>query len=494
MKKYTVTEITKAVKGLIENTFADNLAIKGEISSFSRSPAGHLYFVLKDEKSQIKCVMFRGMADRNSGYTPKNGDSVEAVGGLSVYEAGGTYQLIVKKLDYDSVGLFWQLFEEVRKKLEAEGLFAEEIKKTVPYLPRRVAVITSPEGAAIKDFLITMRNSGAVFAVDVWPVPVQGKDAVAPIVSALSRAGAMTDRYDALVLMRGGGSLEDLAVFNEEYVARALAASEVPTVSAIGHERDVSICDFVADKRVATPTAAASFLGEGFCEAGKELDGFGRRMLMVINQQMMSANQRLDAFMSSVSAASPQKRIEADRRQTDYLMRSLSVHMTQAVRERRGKTGELTARLSGLSPKAELERRHNSLKEAERRLRDAFTDKNRQENEKISILLQKITAHAPDRKAEKLRNEMSGLVYRMQSAVKGQVSDNKGRLSPLIAKLEALDPHNILAKGYSFVMKEGRPVRSVFDISLQDELEIRLNDGYINSFVTGKKVSEENDG
>ncbi|PLX66362.1 MAG: exodeoxyribonuclease VII large subunit [Denitrovibrio sp.] len=214
MKKYTVTEITRAVKGLIENTFADNVGVKGEISSFSRSPAGHLYFVLKDERSQIKCVMFRGMADKNSGYDPKNGDSVEAVGEMTVYDAGGNYQLLVKKLDYDSVGLFWQLFEEVKKKLEAEGLFDETIKKPVPYLPKRVAVITSPTGADIKDFLITMKNNGAVFEVDIWSVPVQGKDAVVPIVQAIAKAGSMTERYDALVLMRGGGSLEDLAVFN----------------------------------------------------------------------------------------------------------------------------------------------------------------------------------------------------------------------------------------------------------------------------------------
>lgn len=493
MKKYTVTEITRAVKGLLENTFADNIAVKGEISSLSRSPAGHIYFVLKDEKAQIKCVMFRGMADRND-YNPKNGDSVEALGGLSVYEAGGTYQLVVKKLDYDSVGLFWQLFEEVRKKLEAEGLFAEEIKKAVPYLPKRVAVVTSPEGAAIKDFLITMKNSGAVFAVDIWPVPVQGKDAVAPIVAALSKAGEMTERYDALVLMRGGGSLEDLAVFNEEYVARALAACKVPTVSAIGHERDISICDFVADKRVATPTAAASFLGEGYCKSGRELDLLGRRLTNVMNQKIMSANQRLDSLAAAVNSASPKKRLEADRRQLDYFMKSLSVHMVQSVRQRRGRVNELAAVMGKFSPAAGLQNRKIALKDAERRMKDALLAKKRAESEKLNIFIQKITAQAPDRKAEKLMSRLDGLIYRMTSALKAETADAKARFMPLQAKLEALDPHNILSKGYSFVMKDGRPVKSIFDVSLQDELEIRLNDGYINSFVTGKKVSEENNG
>lgn len=494
MKKYSVTEITRAVKGLLENTFADNIAVKGEISSFSRSPAGHLYFVLKDEKAQIKCVMFRGMADKNGSYAPKNGDSVEAVGEVTVYEAGGNYQLLVKKLDYDSVGLFWQLFEEVKKKLEAEGLFDEDRKKKTPYLPKRVAVITSPEGAAIKDFLITMKNTGAVFGVDVWPVPVQGKDAIAPIVSALSRAGGMTDRYDALVLMRGGGSLEDLAVFNEEYVARALAACEVPTVSAIGHERDISICDFAADVRVATPTAAASFLGEGYRNSGQELDRLGKRLVAVMNQSVMNANQRLDMMMNSVGAASPRKRIEADRRHLEYLSKTISMQMLQSVSREKSRVSGLAAFMSRMSPSAQTERKKDALRDMERRLKDALLTAKRAENDKINTYLQKIMACAPDRKTVKFQNHLDSLIYRMKGAVKSEVSDKKSRFTPLITKLETLDPQSLLSKGYSFVVMKGKPVKSVFDVSLQDELEIRLNDGYINSFVTGKKVSEENDG
>ncbi len=186
-----------------------------------------------------------------------------------------------------------------------------------------------------------MQNDGAVFEVDIWGgVPVQGgKDAIAPIVNALSKAGAMTDRYDALVLMRGGGSLDDLAVFNEEYVARALAACEVPTISAIGHERDVSICDFVADKRVATPpTAAASFLGEGYSFAGRELDLLGKRLINIMNQKIMNSNQRLDMLMQSVGSSSPVKRIESDRRQLRYLIKSLSAHTLQVTDRKKSQT------------------------------------------------------------------------------------------------------------------------------------------------------------
>jgi exodeoxyribonuclease VII large subunit len=494
MNKYTVTELTRAVKGLLENTFSDNISVKGEISSFSRSPAGHLYFVLKDEKAQIKCVMFRGMADANRGYAPKNGDSVEAAGSLTVYEAGGNYQLLVKKLDYDSVGLFWQLFEQVKTKLEAEGLFDQSRKKATPYLPVKVAVVTSPEGAAIKDFLITMRNSDIRFSVDIWAVPVQGKDAVAPIVAALSKAGAMTDRYDALVLMRGGGSLEDLAVFNEEYVARALAGCSVPTISAIGHERDISICDFAADVRVATPTAAAVYLGEGYKNSGRDLDIFEKRLANIMNRSVMTANQRLDLLMNSVYGASPKKMIESDIRKLDYLMRSVAVQVKNKLGQKRSLVSELTGIMNRLSPSAMLKLKISRVGELERRVRDLTAQKNRTVSDRLALLSRRVLEHKPDRKAEAFRNRLDKLEYRLANAVKSEINVRKSRLAPLNAKLETLDPKNILAKGYSFVMLNGRPVKSVFDVTLQDELEIRLNDGYINSFVTGKKVSEENDG
>jgi len=339
-----------------------------------------------------------------------------------------------------------------------------------------------------------MKNNGAVFEVDVWSVPVQGKDAIAPIVEALAKAGSMTERYDALVLMRGGGSLEDLAVFNEEYVARALAACEVPTISAIGHERDISICDFVADRRVATPTAAAVSLGEGYVSSGRELDSYGRRLINIMNQKLINSNQRLDMMMNAVNAASPKKRVEADRRHLDHLMKNLGMQTLKALSANIGRVNELSAIIGKMSPKAQIDRKKTAIIDYERRLKDALLVKKRLETEKVAFFMQKILQYTPDRKTEKLRNKIDNLTYRMCTAVNTQVADNKARLAPLNAKLEALDPAVLLSKGYSFVMLGDKPVKSVFDVSLQDELEIRLNDGYINSFVTGKKVSEENNG
>ncbi|PLX66363.1 MAG: hypothetical protein C0602_11930 [Denitrovibrio sp.] len=277
-------------------------------------------------------------------------------------------------------------------------------------------------------------------------------------------------------------------------MARALADCKVPTISAIGHERDISICDFVADKRVATPTAAAMSLGEGYVNSGRELDNCGRRIVNVMNQKLMNANQRLDMLMSAVNGANPKKRIEADKRHLDHLIKTLSAQTLNSISAKKARVRELSVFVGGMSPKLLIDRRKNILNDFERRLKDALLTKKRSETEKISFLTQKILKYTPDRKTEKLKGKIDNLTYRMCTAVKTKVADNKAILAPLNAKLETLDPAGLLSKGYSFVMMNGSPVRSVFDVSLQDELEIRLNDGYINSFVTGKKVSEENNG
>jgi len=494
MNKYSVTELTRTVKQLLEGTFKDNIAVKGEISSFSVSPAGHLYFVLKDEKSQIKCVMFKGSAMSMRDYNPKNGDSVEAIGELTVYEAGGNYQLLVKRMDYDSVGLFWKLFEEVKRKLETEGLFNESRKRPVPMLPKRVAVVTSATGAAIKDFLVTMKNTGGVFAVDVWSVPVQGKDAIAPIVKALNSAGAMTERYDVLVLMRGGGSLEDLAVFNEEQIARALASCAVPTISAIGHERDFSICDFVADLRVATPTAAATHLSAGYVSAMRDVENHKKRMAELVLNRLYQNVQRLDMLQAGVIAASPLHRINRDRQRLAYLGKSLMAEIKEIINKKSIHLSELAGILHTLSPAARTQKDRRNLDGLLSVMRERTLANLNRKVVSADRLNARISLLSPARRAEKYMNAVEKLETRMIVSAQKKTAENKARLEPLMAKLYTLNPDNLLQKGYARVTINKKIVSSVFDVRLQDELEIRLKDGYISSFVTGRKVSEEKDG
>jgi exodeoxyribonuclease VII large subunit len=468
MKKFTVSEITQAI-----NSFSETVTVSGEITSLSVSPRGHLYFSLKDDKAKIRVAMFKSAAVLNRAYVPKNGDSVEVAGDLKLYETDGAYQLIARKIEYDSVGLFWQKFEEVKRKLEKEGLFDEAKKKPVGELPERIAVITSPTGAAVRDFIITAKNGGGRFTVDIWPVPVQGKEAAAPIVTALKQAGRMTDIYDAVVLMRGGGSLEDLAVFNEEEVARALFATEVPSISAIGHERDFSICDFVADLRVATPTAAASKLCEGYVRREKELAVYVSRLENVISTEVNTLNQRLDSCAKRLGTQSPQMKLQS--------MRNLLAYYEKGVAERiSSKVSAMHRRVEGYAQRV---RAHDPRLRIERMR--AVTDRAFGFVLRPAALRQKITALA-ERTARAEKD--------LYSAFSAKVKTNTQKLDILIARLDSLSPEKPLERGFAMVKLNDRLVKKAIDLHLQDELEIRFKDGYINSFVTGRKLSEDDNG
>jgi exodeoxyribonuclease VII large subunit len=312
-KKYTVTALTKNIKALIEFKFSDPIVVIGEISSVSHSASGHYYFILKDDFSQIKSVYFKRyneIKNNSNNYTPANGDKVEVTGNLKVYEKDGVYQILVKEIYYDSVGAFYKKFEETKRKLEAEGLFDESLKKPLPHLPVRIALLTSISGAAITDFLITSKKNLAKYTVDLWPIQVQGTAAINEIISGLEKANRFSHIYDALVLMRGGGSLEDLSIFNEESVARALFDCKIPTLLAIGHERDITICDLVADKRAATPTAAATLISKVYIDAYKSIDDKMKKLKKVIEFVFFKYMQNFDKLYSKVEHNSPLIKIE----------------------------------------------------------------------------------------------------------------------------------------------------------------------------------------
>jgi exodeoxyribonuclease VII large subunit len=253
---FSVRQLTRYLKALLAQDAAlQRVAVRGEIADFVRHSSGHLYFTLKDEFSQLRCVMFREEA-RILSFSPEGGAEVIARGTITIYEARGQYQLVVREMASAGAGDLFLAFERLRKKLADEGLFAEERKRPLPACPRKIAVITSPVGAAIHDVLITLRARWPVADVVLLPTAVSGSGAAAEIVRALTRLAAM-DGVDVALLVRGGGSLEELAAFNSKAVARAIIASPVPVVTGVGHESDVTIADFVADRRAATPTAAA---------------------------------------------------------------------------------------------------------------------------------------------------------------------------------------------------------------------------------------------
>lgn len=449
MEKYTVTELTKKIKGLIKNEFPGLIAVTGEISNLSGSSSGHRYFNLKDENSGLKAVLFKRYAAINSGYTPKNGDAVKAIGEMALYEPDGSYQIVVHKIEYDSVGLFWQLFEEVKRKLEAEGLFDESIKKNVPVLPKRVALLTSMNGAAVNDFLTTRSRYPHFYDVDIWNIPVQGKDALPIIVKTLKKVGELVNRYDIIVLTRGGGSLDDLAVFNEEAIARALAESKVPSVSAIGHERDFTICDFVADLRVATPTAAAAKIAEGFTSYSEKVDKLADRLTRGFETQYLRKYQKLDILLT---------------------------------------------RLNGRSPISLIQNLNSRLIIAENRLKSSSSGIISSKFRVLENLQSRLDRQNPNVEIVKFKNRTEVLIQKIKDLAYKKIETKKTRLDNLLIRLNALSPEDIMSRGYAIVLMSGAPVTSVKTVHLQDELEIKLKDGYINSFVTGRKVSEDKDG
>ncbi len=290
-KIYTVSALTQEIKDLLEEHF-DFVWVEGEISNFGSPSSGHYYMVLKDEKAQIRAVMFRPQT-RYLKFTPEDGMKVIAQGRIGVYQPRGEYQIILDYLEPLGIGALALAFEQLKKKLAAEGLFDEEIKRPLPFLPQRVAVITSPTGAAIRDFLKIIHRRFANIEIIVIPVKVQGDEATAEMVEALDTVNRELN-VDVIVLTRGGGSFEDLWAFNQEELARAIRASRIPVVSAVGHEIDITISDLAADLRAPTPSAAAELLViekesliERFKEIRSRLESHTKAYLSNLNQRLM---------------------------------------------------------------------------------------------------------------------------------------------------------------------------------------------------------------
>lgn len=347
----TVTQLTGQIKDLLEGAFPD-VWVEGEISNLSVPQSGHAYFTLKDEQSQIRAVLFRS-AQRHLKFTLKHGMQVICRGRVGVYEPRGEYQLILEYLEPKGVGALQKAFEELKARLEKEGLFALERKKPLPLLPRRIGIITSPTGAAIRDMLRVIKRRHPRMEVLIHPVPVQGAEAAPAIVEAI-RYFNRERNVDVMIVGRGGGSLEDLWAFNEESVARAISASSIPVISAVGHETDYTIADFAADLRAPTPSAAAEMVVESE-------ERFRERVVFLESLLVRSVRQRVELLRSSVREAmrgliDPRKRLEQYAQRMDELFGRLVTGLGHHVRRDRQQLAALSAGLDHLNPLGILSR------------------------------------------------------------------------------------------------------------------------------------------
>jgi exodeoxyribonuclease VII large subunit len=352
---FTVSQITSYIKDLFEIDFViQDLWIEGEVSNFSRSAAGHVYFTLKDEAASIRCVMWRSLAERQA-YLPSNGEAIVAHGRISVYEVQGTYQLYVDALQPAGLGVLYLQFEALKKRLEAEGLFAPEHKRPLPPFPRCLGVVTSPTGAAIRDILHVLGRRYPLVEVILSPTLVQGDEAPLQIVAAIEVLNEHTDA-EAIIVARGGGSLEELWAFNDERVARAIYSSRLPVVAGVGHETDFTIADFVADVRAPTPSAAAEIAVPDQGELRGTL-GFRRnRLVALVGRQIAEWRNVLESQERVLGRLSPQAKIVTYRQRIDELTRAASGSMAHHLALQRERLHGHLLRLQSLSPFATLER------------------------------------------------------------------------------------------------------------------------------------------
>ena len=352
---FTVTEINNYIKSLLDNEATlRNVQIVGEVSNFKRYPSGHCYFTLKDSGAVLKCVMFRGKA-MSMKFEPQNGDTVLAIGRITVYERDGVYQLYTDMLLPQGVGDLMVAYEKLKAKLEAEGLFASERKQALPVNPKTVGIITSPVGAAVRDVITVSRRRNRGIKLLLFPVKVQGEGAAKEIARAISFFNKH-NLADVLIVGRGGGSIEELWAFNEEETVRAVAASAIPIVSAVGHETDFTLCDFAADKRAATPSQAAELAvadAEGYIMM---VENLSRRCRHLMTTRLEQEEYRLDRVKNSWALKDPERIFADGALRTDAAYTKLVSKMDSLLKQSRHSFELQAARLDNLSPLAVLAR------------------------------------------------------------------------------------------------------------------------------------------
>ncbi len=351
----TVTALTYALKRLIEeNVSLDGVWIKGEISNFTAHTSGHLYFTLKDENARLSCVMFRNQA-RLLTFRPENGQAVSVTGRMSVYEKAGNYQLYVEQMESDGLGDLFQAFERLKRRLEEEGLFDPKRKRPLPPLPQKIGLITSPTGAAVQDMIKILRRRRPNLDILIFPALVQGEDAPASLIKALEDA-AKFQHLDLVIIGRGGGSIEELWAFNDERLARAIADFPKPIISAVGHETDFTIADFVADLRAPTPSAAAELAVPDQESLTRTLNGLTQQLYQAVRRSLQNRRQELRKLAQSRVLVDPYYALNRRRQDLDWLTERLTRLGTQTVRMKRERFYRLLGKLDALSPLATLQR------------------------------------------------------------------------------------------------------------------------------------------
>ena len=433
---YSVSQLNQSVRLMLENQLGA-VWLTGEISNFSQPVSGHWYLSLKDENAQVRCAMFR-MKNLRVSFRPTNGMQVLVRANVSLYEPRGDYQLIIESMHLAGEGLLMQQFEALKLKLAAEGLFAQHLKKNLPHFSKAVGIITSKTGAALQDILHILQRRDPSLKIIIYPTAVQGKDAATEIAQMIALANQRQE-VDVLIVGRGGGSLEDLWCFNEEMVARAIFHSHLPVISAVGHETDVTIADFVADVRAPTPSAAAELVSRNQTE---------------LLQQLQYRRQRLEIALDRLFAEKQQK------------LRHLSL------------------RLHNQHPQAQLRIQQQLITQLSHRLQQTLRHHWQKKAENLTALSIRLYKNPFPLRLQQYEQQLAQLKVRLNSHMNLTLSLQQKQLAHLCGKLDSLSPLKVLARGYSITQnQQNLTIRSIKDVNIGEHIKTRLTDGDIISQV-----------
>ncbi len=438
MEQYlTVSQLTKYISKKFQvDPYLDQVYLKGEISNYNPRRSGIQYFKLKDEHSILSAVLFPSDA-RNIRFEPENGMSVLVTGRVSVYEAGGYYQIIVHSMQPDGLGALYLAYEQTKEALSKEGLFAMDLKKPIPKYPKRIAVITSPSGAVIQDILTTVKRRYPIAEVVLFPTVVQGNQSADSIVGNIKHAEAIGN-FDTMIIGRGGGSFEDLFSFNEEKVVRAIADANTPVISSVGHETDTTLTDLVADLRAPTPTAAAELAVPVLTEEILRIEEYNQRMFRAFQARIQHLSEKLYRITNSVIFRQPERLYDGYLQNVDQLENRLMNRMETILKTNQQQADLLTQRLRGYPIRPYV----------------------KEQSTRIDYLTKKL-----------------------QQSLSNQLQQKNFKVTQAIQALEHLSPLKILARGYAVIEKDDTVIRSVEEVSKGDRLNLILNDGTITTEV-----------
>jgi len=500
----TVSQVNAYIKSkLRKDASLKNIYIRGEISNYKTYPSGHSYFTLKDEKSQLKAVMFKNYK-RFLKFEPKNGMKVIVKGKIEVYEKNGIYQLYAARITEDGVGELHIAYEQLKKKLSLEGLFKEDHKKPIPKFPKKIGVVTAQTGAAIKDIITTITRRYPKCEVMIFSTLVQGDMAAPQIVRQIRYA--QTFDIDTLIIGRGGGSIEDLWPFNEEIVAREIYSCKIPVISAVGHEIDYTISDYVADLRAATPTAAAELAVPDTEEINYKINQLTKRIRKSINDKFSENKNRLKHITQKQILRNPESIYEIEEMTLDQLIEKLNFSSRNIISTNKNKLELLKNSNALKKPKTIYEEKENKLETSINKLNYTSKQIITTNKNKLELLKNSNTLKKPERIYERKEKEFEITLNNLSFSSKNIITIKKNRLDIIknsktlkkpeniknkkekefivtIEKLNLLNPLETLKRGYSIAKSNDKYITSSKDIEHGDKLDIEFKDGTINTKV-----------